>query len=57
MAVHSWTRHADAQVRRHNTNRQKVFWPEEGYTKGDLLDYYRDTAPVMLPGLHRASNL
>jgi len=33
------------------TNRQKVFWPEEGYTKGDLLDYYRDIAPVILPHL------
>jgi bifunctional non-homologous end joining protein LigD len=33
------------------TNRQKVFWPEHGYTKGDLLDYYRDIAPVMLPYL------
>jgi len=33
------------------TNRQKVFWLEDGYTKGDLLDYYRDIAPVMLPYL------
>src|SRR5271166_3409872 len=33
------------------TNRQKIFWPEEGYTKGDLLDYYRDIAPVILPYL------
>jgi DNA ligase D-like protein (predicted polymerase) len=33
------------------TNRQKVFWPEHGYTKGDLLDYYRDIASVMLPYL------
>src|SRR5271163_2512078 len=33
------------------TNRQKVFWPEHGYTKGDLLDYYRDIAPMMLPYL------
>ncbi len=22
------------------TNTQKVFWPEEGYTKGDVIDYY-----------------
>jgi hypothetical protein len=21
------------------TNLDKIFWPEEGYTKGDLLDY------------------
>ena len=33
------------------TNRHKVFWPDEGYTKGDLLDYYRDIAPVILPHL------
>jgi len=32
------------------TNRQKIFWPEHGYTKGDL-DYYRDIAPFMLPYL------
>jgi hypothetical protein len=23
------------------TSRRKVFWPEEGYKRGDLLDYYR----------------
>jgi bifunctional non-homologous end joining protein LigD len=33
------------------TNLKKVFWPETGYTKGDLLDYYRAIAPVMLPYL------
>src|SRR5262245_1374763 len=33
------------------TNLNKVCWPEEGYTKGDLLDYYREIAPVMLPYL------
>ena len=25
-----------------------MFWPEEGYTKGDLLDYYRAIAPWLL---------
>jgi len=30
----------------HVTNLTKVFWPENGYTKGDLLDYYRQIAPV-----------
>jgi bifunctional non-homologous end joining protein LigD len=29
----------------------KVFWPEKGYTKGDLIDYYRRIGPVMLPYL------
>lgn len=33
------------------TNRDKVFWPEDGYTKGDLLDYYEAVAPVILPFL------
>lgn len=31
------------------TNREKVFWPTEGFTKGDLLDYYQAVAPTMLP--------
>lgn len=33
------------------TNLDRVFWPEEGYTKGDVIDYYRKVAPVMLPHL------
>ena len=31
------------------TNRDKVFWPELGLTKGDLLDYYDAIAPWLLP--------
>jgi bifunctional non-homologous end joining protein LigD len=31
------------------TNLQKPFWPEEGITKGDLLQYYADIAPILLP--------
>lgn len=34
------------------TNLQKVFWPDEGYTKGNLIDYYRMMAPILLPYLH-----
>ena len=30
------------------TNLKKVFWPEEGYTKGDLIEYYRTIAPLLL---------
>jgi bifunctional non-homologous end joining protein LigD len=30
------------------TNLDKVFWPEEGYTKGDLIDYYRTISPWIL---------
>lgn len=33
------------------TNRDKVFWPEEGYTKGDLLDYYASVSEHLLPYL------
>jgi bifunctional non-homologous end joining protein LigD len=33
------------------TNLDKTFWPEEGYTKGDLLEYYRAIAPWILPYL------
>jgi bifunctional non-homologous end joining protein LigD len=33
------------------TNLDKLFWPEEGITKGDLLAYYRDVAPVLVPHL------
>jgi bifunctional non-homologous end joining protein LigD len=33
------------------TNLQKVFWPEEGITKRDLLRYYIAVAPVLLPHL------
>ncbi|MXX69127.1 MAG: DNA ligase D [Gemmatimonadales bacterium] len=29
-------------------NLDKVFWPDEGYTKGDLIAYYRDIAPWLL---------
>ena len=30
------------------SNLDKVFWPDEGYTKGDLIAYYRDIAPWLL---------
>jgi len=33
------------------TNLDKVFWPEEGLTKGDLVAYYRGIAPWLLPYL------
>jgi len=31
------------------TNLRKVFWPDLGLTKGDLLQYYADVAGVLLP--------
>ena len=31
------------------TNLRKAFWPELGITKGALIQYYADVAPVLLP--------
>jgi bifunctional non-homologous end joining protein LigD len=31
------------------SNPDKVFWPEEKYTKGDLADYYRQIFPILRP--------
>ena len=33
------------------TNLEKVLYPEVGFTKGQVIDYYRQVAPVMLPHL------
>ena len=33
------------------SNLGKPFWPEEGITKGELLAFYRDVAPVVAPHL------
>ena len=33
------------------SNLDKVFWPDEGITKGDLIEYYRAIAPFILPHL------
>ena len=33
------------------SNLTKVFWPEEKYTKGDLIDYYRGISRWLLPYL------
>jgi bifunctional non-homologous end joining protein LigD len=33
------------------SNLDKVFWPDEGYTKGDLIEYYRVISPWLLPYL------
>ena len=34
-----------AQVR----NPDKIFWPDEGYTKGNLADFYREVFPLLQP--------
>lgn len=33
------------------SNLDKIFWPDEQYTKGDLIEYYRSLAPWLLPYL------
>jgi bifunctional non-homologous end joining protein LigD len=35
------------------SNLDKVFFPKEGITKGDLIEYYRAIAPVLLPHLEQ----
>jgi len=47
----------DSQVRNVNghelkfSHLSKIFWPREGYTKRDLLNYYYQVAPYILPYL------
>jgi len=33
------------------TNLDKVYWPEHGFTKGQMIDYYTRIAPAILPHL------
>jgi bifunctional non-homologous end joining protein LigD len=33
------------------THLEKIFWPEAGFTKRDLLQYYADISPALLPHL------
>ncbi|HVW09029.1 MAG TPA: non-homologous end-joining DNA ligase [Bryobacteraceae bacterium] len=35
----------------HLTNLKKLFWPEDSITKRDLLQYYADVSPFLLPHL------
>ena len=34
------------------TNLDKVFWPDDGFTKGDLIRYYEQVAETLLPYLY-----
>ena len=51
MATHEVWKLAGIEVEVKNLN--KIFWPEHGYSKGDLLQYYRKLAPVILPYLRK----
>jgi bifunctional non-homologous end joining protein LigD len=33
------------------SNPDKVLWPEVGFTKGQMIDYYQSAAPALLPHL------
>lgn len=34
------------------SNLEKVFWPDQGYTKHDLIKFYIEISPYLLPYLH-----
>ena len=36
------------------SNLDKVLFPETGFTKGQMIDYYARIAPVMVPHLYEA---
>ena len=51
-----WSAPLPSEIRKGNrtlrlSNVDKLFWPEEGITKGDLLAYYRAVAPALVPHL------
>src|SRR5690242_56585 len=33
------------------SNLDKIFWPKEGYTKGDVIEFYEHIANIILPYL------
>ena len=46
----AWWMEADGRELR-LSNLDKIFWPDEGYTKGDLIAYYFNVAELILPHL------
>jgi bifunctional non-homologous end joining protein LigD len=46
---HWWMQAEGRELRFSNLN--KVFWPDEGYTKGDLIAFYWNVADLILPYL------
>ena len=52
--VHTTKRHVEIEVegrRLRLSNRDKVLYPDAGFTKGELIDYYAAVAPFLLPHL------
>jgi bifunctional non-homologous end joining protein LigD len=49
-SAEAWSMEIDGR-RLRLTNLDKIFWPDEGYTKGDLLAYYFNVAEWILPYL------
>ncbi len=52
--VHTTKRHVEIEVqgrRLRLSNREKVLYPDAGFTKGELIDYYAAVAPFLLPHL------
>jgi bifunctional non-homologous end joining protein LigD len=47
---HWFARAGDKELR--FSNLDKIFWPEEGYTKGDVVNYYFNVSPTMLPHVY-----
>jgi len=43
------TARSNAGEAREISHAEKVFWPEEGYTKGDLAEFYRQVFPLLRP--------
>jgi bifunctional non-homologous end joining protein LigD len=41
----------DTVTRVELTNQDKIYWPEDGFTKGDLIRFYDRIAPVLVPHL------
>jgi hypothetical protein len=44
---HGIAKDSHFRIATHLTNLTKVFWPEHGYTKRDLIDFYREIAPAL----------
>jgi bifunctional non-homologous end joining protein LigD len=44
----------EIKINNHNlklTNLNKIYWPDEGFSKGDLINYYRKVSDFMIPYL------